>query len=327
VTLSPSPAPGERPEESAPERSRRDEAAGGRVHPGHETLSAYVEHRLPEAEKDACEEHLSRCPACLALVRELWAPADPLPAPATLPLPPPRARLSRSWLLPAACLLLGVVGLTWGALQARNAWRIQQNLAALENQLAVTQVELASVHKENFLALAPSGVRSYFSGTTTVRTLLLPPSRGGQEVSAEALAKAEQARQILEQLAREPPYRGAALLDLASLDIAAGRMEQADQYIRQAQDVLGDTPEMVNLRAVWLLAQGDKSSLQGAEELLGDLTRQHSDYLPAWFNLALYLQQSFRDGESRRAWQEYLAREQRPGFRRAAEQHLAALVP
>ncbi len=81
---------------------------------------------------------------------------------------------------------------------------------------------------------------------------------------------------------------------------------------------------MKTLRALWHRAKQAPQSLAEAEKLLRKVTREHPDFLPGWYNLALLLE-SQTPGESRHAWQEYLQREQRPEYRKIAEAHLGSL--
>lgn len=323
MTPTPLPAPNDRHWENALEPIWQDMSARDQDHPDAELLAAYGEGNLPEAEQAACEEHLSRCPACLEIVRQVWtnAQASALAAPTRLRL---RWRLLPGFLL-AASVLVAVLGLSWGLRESRHAQQRAQELAQLEARLADAQIQLAAVHKENFLTLAPSALRSYWSGTTTARTLQLPLARGTGPITPEARAQLAEAKRGLAPLVNDPRFRGQALLELAALDIAARQLVEADARLRQVGELSGDSPELSNLRAVWYLAKGDKESSRKAEEILRRLTQEHPDYLPGWYNFALLLQQGFRDDESRQAWHDYLEREQRPEYRKAAEEHLAGL--
>lgn len=319
------PAPDESLWRAAVQQAWRETTAPDQGHPDVEALAAYAEGSLPDAERSSCEDHLGRCPACLELVRSLGGSrGEGAAGPASTGRPRRRRLL---WLAPAACVLFGVAGVFWGLVQRRAAQDQQREVAALEDRLAGARTQLAAAHKEAFLALAPSGVRVYWNGATSARTLQLSVTRGSAKPSPEALAHAEQARQAFQELAGQPGHRGQALLELASLDVAAGRLEQAGGRLREAQEVLGDTPALTNVRAVWYMARGDRPSARQAEAILRELTQEHPDYLPGWYNLALLLQQTFRDDESRKVWQEYLRHERRPEYRRAAQEHLASFLP
>jgi len=58
--------------------------------------------------------------------------------------------------------------------------------------------------------------------------------------------------------------------------------------------------------------------------LLRGLIERDPDYPPARYNVALWLEQSFRDAESRAAWQEYLSRKSPVEFE-VAERHLQGI--
>lgn len=292
--------------------------------PDLELLAAYAEGRLTDSERTAYEESLSKSPAALRIWDEvrshLDAPPELRPA---VELRPRRFQLQ--WLMQAACVLVGVAGVTWGVLASRVSQRQQQQLADFRDRWAKTQWQLGLVHKEQFLAQSPSPVRSFWSGTTSPQLLAMVVLRGTGEQTPESLAEAEHSRQALVELENVPQYAEQATLELINLDIAAGRFETADEKLRQARKRFADFPDFDNVQALWYLAQRNDSSLAEAERRLRSLTEAHPDFLPAWYNLALLLQQSFRDAESRNVWLEYLKREQRSEYREAAQRRMSAL--
>jgi tetratricopeptide (TPR) repeat protein len=222
-------------------------------------------------------------------------------------------------------VLVSAGGLFWGLWQTHKVASLTETVTTLDQQLQEKEMDLAMVHKADFLATAPSGIRSYWNGATTSRTLQLPVARGRPELGPDALWHEAHAKEWLVLLAGKPRRKGQVLLELASLETAAGHLDEAAEYLKQAENELGESPDVKNSWAVWHLARGREEDTKESERLLSELTRQHPDYVPAWYNLALLLQRSFRDRESRDCWKEYLRHEKRPQYRKAAEQHLAAL--
>ena len=126
-------------------------------------------------------------------------------------------------------------------------------------------------------------------------------------------------------MVEEPQQAGYANLELATVEIAAGRLPEADDYLTKARKLLVDDPAVDNLRAVWHLAHLDSDSREQGEAMLKQITKEYADFTPSWYNLAFYLQQSGRDEESCAAWHEYLRHETRLGYRRAGELRLESI--
>jgi len=155
-------------------------------HPGPKRLIAYRQGTLPAAEREALQEHLSLCPRCTGLLRELRdfeaATREPSPAgppslqeeawaslvqhlprlsskPATIrPIaagpPVPRAG-GIPWFLyaAAASLILAVVGLSsWSVItsrqEGRRVARLEQRLQARDEVLAALQRSLAETERQ-----------------------------------------------------------------------------------------------------------------------------------------------------------------------------------
>jgi tetratricopeptide (TPR) repeat protein len=291
-------------------------------------LAAYAERNLSEDAVNACEEHLSLCPECLAVVRELWELPREHPR-ATAAMPWERLRRKRAvmvwWCTLAASLLVAIGGCLWGWWKSTQNSHSQTIITGLNRQLADARLELILACKESLFDHCASPIRPYWVMATSPRILQMPQSRGVQRLSPEALTLAAKAKQSLQAMLANHETRGNALLELAVIELATDRKPEAEAALQEAQAILGDTPDVENLRAARLLAQGDRHSVRQAETVLRELTQSKPEYVPAWYNLALLLQQSFRDAESREAWDEYLRREQRPEFREAAKAHMSAM--
>ncbi len=304
----------------------RGQAANGEPHPDAETLAAFAEGGLSAQGRAACEDHLSRCPACLELFVEL-GPAPPT-ANVNAARPAAGRRASRLVQLSLAASVLAAVAGLAGVLQlARTNRALRSDLAGRIEETEETRLALALTHKDQFLSDAPSPARPYWQGNASAERLSLPVARGNPAASPQALDHAARARNELETLAHSATRGTRAVLELAELETAAGNLDLADGWIRRAEELKGGSPDVVNARAVWHAAHRTKASDASAELLLKGLTRDHPDYAPGWFNLALLLQGAFRDDESRRCWEEFLRREVRDPYRRIAEERMAALGP
>jgi len=295
------------------------------THPEPEVLAAYAEGVLEETARTACEEHISCCKTCLDTVREIWLQLQQTAN--EMPKESNRLRILRpGWLMQAACLLIGISGLVLGSWFFVDCRRGQEQTLSLENRLAQSQLQLAQAYKEAFLTMSPRIMRDYWlNEKTSPQLLMLPRVRGSEPVSPEAAAFANKARKELLNVLDHCTDRGPALLSLVALEITAGKLPEAQKQLQDAQEVLGFSPEVQNLQALLYLAQGDKESATKAEACLWQLIAEYPDYLPARYNLALLLQELQRDVECRRAWEEYLKREQRPEYRKAAQRHLSSL--
>ncbi|MCH8829768.1 MAG: hypothetical protein IID45_09345 [Planctomycetes bacterium] len=292
-----------------------------------EQLAAYVDGTLTEAERGEVEELLSQNPEALSLVADLQksktldqpekkAATTPPPTGVTVP-----ARSFRTWIALAASVLVTAGALMWGINQNRRTGKYREEMQAQKGRLADSQLQLAVLYKERFLSRANTNVRNYWNGTVTPAMLELPLARGPVNVPPDAQAEADRAEEALKVVRTIPSHRSRGLLESASIDIAAGRFDAAKEKIDEAAELSGKTPEVASARALLLIARGDAKSVTEAQRQLETLTREHPDYLPGWYNLAMLLEQIFQDEKSRHAWDEYLKREQREPFRKIARVH------
>ncbi|HEX7899943.1 MAG TPA: zf-HC2 domain-containing protein, partial [Planctomycetota bacterium] len=76
--------------------------------PDRETLAAYVDRRLPAADRDAYEAHLAACDACRAEAVALWRLVKPASRRFAAPTRVSPWRRLAPWAVAAALLLLAV---------------------------------------------------------------------------------------------------------------------------------------------------------------------------------------------------------------------------
>jgi len=292
-----------------------------------ELIAAYVEQQLTPAERERCEQLLARNRAALGLAADLWEArrAESMASP-TPPATPAVSAAPKVWWAVAASLLVAAATGGWALYTGRSESRMEDELASERQQRVQDQQQLCLLSTTRFLEQAPSPVRAFWMGSVTPEILQFPMGRGDAELTPMAAARAEETRQHLESLADAPRQAGLVQLELASVEIAAGRLTEARKHLEKADGLLGAEPAALNLRAVWLLAQQEQDRQRQGEASLRQITRTHSDFAPAWYNLALYLELDGRLAESRTAWTEYLKREQRPAYRQIAEAHLATTL-
>lgn len=235
---------------------------------------------------------------------------------------PSNLLIFRKWnILVTAATILVALGLAWELGKIEN----QKAFTLLKKDLADSRMQLAMNYKEQFLAESSSPVRSYWSMETSPQSLDLPQIRGAEKPSPHAAVIADRSREVLEKLAESPADAGPASLELASLEIALGQFGKAEQRIKEAERLLGQTSDTKNLRAMLHLAKGGEGSIEEAEHTLREITHDDANYAPAWYNLALLLQQTSHDEESRKCWEEFLRLEKRPEYRKVVEEHLEDL--
>jgi len=298
-------------------------------------LAAYAEGTLSPTERAACEDLMARNPEALHLVAAIWKShaanprSEPLQGSSAGNRSAERPRTPRGmWLAVAASLLIAITAGLWGVRISRQAAGLETSLLAMQDRLTDTQLQLVAEHKGRYLALAGSNVQNYWNGTVTPAMLDLPrPRSAGGTVPPEAVTEDRQAQQALKQITQSDRNRGRVLLEQIAIDLAAGRLKQVDATLKQVAKLLGETPDVLNARAMRSLAEGKPQAIAQAEQQLRRLVGQYPDFLPGWYNLALLLEQTNRRVESRRVWQGYLKRETRQGFRRLAQLHLSALQP
>lgn len=246
-----------------------DENSG--PHPGTRRLIAYREGTLPEAERDALQDHLSLCPTCTGLLRELrdfeaaaagaveagperlrqeaWESlADRLPR---LPGKAPAVRMlpAASWVYAvAAVLLLAALGLSiWSTVMVR---RERRRLAELEQRLAEREAALSEAQR----TLAETERRLQ---AARGRIEDLQDARPLKTREAELEARIAELIGDLEKLRRAPREPGGP-------DRLTAGPQQIDLFVTPLFTLRGQEPEHSFLRgggAVNPVAQADRLAL------------------------------------------------------------------
>lgn len=224
----------------------------------------------------------------------------------------------------AASLLVAILGLSWAIWADRQEQQAHREVALLQGDLSQLRMELGVERKERLLRELPSRTSEMWGGETSGKTLQqqVPTVRGDPRITDEAMREARTAQTPFQKVVASGGESGKAELELAAVEIAVRRLDVAAGHLERAGQILGDDPAVENMRAIWLIAHFDRDSEDEAERLLRRLTKDHPDFLPGWFNLALLLQRTDQLEESETMWQAFLEREDRPAYRKAAELHL-----
>jgi hypothetical protein len=183
------------------------------------------------------------------------------------------------------------------------------------------------------LALRPTPALAFMAFVNRENT-----SRGGPEEVpvAEAQARANEIARIADSQSGGPALTAPALLDLAAIQIAAGRVADADATIRQAQDLEGRSAASLNLSAARLMTiaySATDSTTQNqlwndAARLLDEAIKLDPNFALAYFNRAL-LEEDRNNGDlatSLQWWQQYVNVEQDAAMR-AVVQQFRGVVP
>lgn len=262
-------------------------ATGGdsvRFCPDTETLAAFLEGRLEDAERARVADHVSSCDDCYDVVREsVPLLAEPRPS---------RKHLLR-WALPLAAALLVAVGL-WRALPSGNSY--DRTIEPLVDAVGKERyLEARLVGGFAFGPLRPhfrDASQAQDRGDWGVRSAVLRAEenarRGGSiddrhvaAVGRLLLGDTEGALDALERLSRDRPSDSTIASDLAAAYLTKGLREDSALFVRRALDLLstptverGARVEERYNKAIALRWLGRRNE---SRTILEDLVRSHDD--------------------------------------------------
>ena len=280
-----------------------------------ETLAAYLDGRLPPAERAGVEARLAADEDAYELLVEVMKAQDALghvgAARSVAPRPHPAWWLGGA--AAAAAVVLLAVWLAPGIIRDRTRPEIAAMVAAVNGERYV---------EPRVTGGFPFGpVRSVTRGSTA------PDTRGQGDLSSQNLALLAAVGEAQKRAQAEPTAAhlhawGVGLMLIGDVDQAIDTLESAAAGAADNADILSDVAAAYAVRGARAPSPRDWSAaLDYAERAI----RTASPPLEAYFNRALALEALHLDG-ARQAWQDYLDRDSSSDWSREARQHLAALT-
>lgn len=329
-----------------------------------ELLAAYAEGRLSESEHNVVEELVAKSPAALeallffhrALNVEQGIPmnnevstgsidaasiegfsAGPVqPAATTESTLTRRRSMPRSNVLTAAALMLAAGASFWAYRTGRDAQRVDSNNQSLLAQLDAQTFDLALARKEQVYAATGGSFRSFPAGTMSPRLIQLAmldrgpvargsvPGEGELELQQSTVIDAASAIREVSPT-RVGSRRWSSSIERAAIEIAGGNLEIASSLIDDVEQEYGpESPEVMNLRALHLLAKADdgEDTVELAAGQFKELTERHPTFALGWFNYALLVSRIQGQEVSLPLWDSYLKAETSTDLRKAVQLQL-----
>lgn len=252
---------------------------------------------------------------------------------------PSRSSNRRSNVMTVAALMLAAGASFWAYRTSRDVQRVDSNNQSLVAQLDAQTFDLALARKEQVYAAAGGSFRSFPAGTISPRLVQLAmldrgpvargsvPSEGEQELQQSTVTAAESAIRQVSPSRSGSNNRWQTGIERAAIEMAGGNLEKALTLIDDAEQEYGsESPEVLNLRALYLLAQADngEDTVEQAADQFRKLTELHPTFALGWFNYALLVSRIQGQEVSLPLWDSYLKVESSTDLRNAVQLQLEA---
>jgi hypothetical protein len=250
-----------------------------------------------------------------------------------------RGSTRRSNALTAVTLMLAAGASFWAYRTGCDAQQVDSNNQALLAQLDTQALDLALARKEQVYAATGGSFRSFPAGTLSPRMIQQamldrgPVARGGTPAEGEralrkaAVADAESAIGEVSPTRSGSNIRWNSDIERAAIEIAGGNLEVASPLIDDVEQEYGpESPEVMNLRALHLLARADdgEDTVEQAADQFRELTESHPNFALGWFNYALLVTRVQGEELSKPLWESYLKAETSDELRSAVQLQLRA---
>lgn len=273
--------------------------------PDDETLAAWIDGALPDAERTSVIEHVSACAECMAFVdaaNETFH--DEAQRAAVVPRVQPRRS---SWWLAAAAVLLLAIPAAWLVINSRRGDPVQRLVDLSPRSSRPVEARLSGgfpwapyrgAMRSDGAAADPEQMRLVGAAADALERERRNPSAGTQRAAAVAMVLVARPDEALERFIAETkrdPARATAWSDLAAAQYATamsdGRTSMLPEALASADRALAVDPQLAE----------------------------------ALFNRALILERLGLRDLAAEAWRRYLAADPSSSWAREAREHLARL--
>jgi hypothetical protein len=261
--------------------------------PEPEQLAAYVDFRLPPAERTDIDQHLVSCADCREVVTDTIA---------SLPSEPVRRRPLVKWTAAGGALVAAAASVVLLMRTPDSPMHVPEMASLLTVSGAARPIEA----RLSWFPYAPAPV------------ITRGPAEAGH------LELAARANQIREKLAARTGDSVSAARGV--LDLIAGRPDDAVKSLESATSGAGTSAAMWNDLAAAYLTRGRSGDFERAAAAAERATNLEPTQLEAWFNRALALEALGRRADAAAAWNAYLAHDGGSAWAAEAREHLAVVT-